>query len=78
MKQPSRHFPFDKFQPEKCVETEMISYLLDCYDRVHLEERMAPKVSFRNNLLSIFLSHGKMEISGSPVKFWTVFVKILT
>ena len=45
MKQPSRHFPFDKFQPEKCVETEMISYLLDCYDRVHLEERNAPKVS---------------------------------
>ena len=54
MKQPSRHFPFDKFQPEKCVETEMISYLLDCYDRVHLEERNAPKVSL-NEMFYSFL-----------------------
>ena len=45
MKQPSRQFPFAKFQPSKCKEVEMISYLLDCYDRVGMERHRASRVS---------------------------------
>ena len=44
VKQQARQFPHEKFAPEKCKEVEMISYLLDCYDRVNTEERKAPKV----------------------------------
>ncbi|KAI0243357.1 Ubiquitin conjugation factor E4 B [Lamellibrachia satsuma] len=42
---PSRQFPFDKFQPRQCRETDMINYLLDCYERVSLEERNSPKTA---------------------------------
>ena len=35
---------YEKFQPEKCKEVDLINYLLDCYDRVHYEERASPKV----------------------------------
>lgn len=45
VKQQARQFPHEKFAPEKCKEVEMISYLLDCYDRVNTEERKAPKRS---------------------------------
>lgn len=41
--QPKREFSA-KYQPENCKEVEMISYLMDCYDRAGLEERLAPKV----------------------------------
>ena len=35
----------ERFQPEKgSEEIKLINYLLDCYDRVNIEERMAPKV----------------------------------
>lgn len=40
--QPKREFSA-KYQPENCKEVEMISYLMDCYDRAGLEERLAPK-----------------------------------
>ena len=39
-----RRFPYKKYQPEQCHETRMINYLLDCYEQVNVEERMAPKV----------------------------------
>ena len=39
-----REFPQKKFQPEKCSETFMISYLFDTYERVHSEERISAKV----------------------------------
>lgn len=35
---------FVKYQLENCKEVEMISYLMDCYDRVGLEERLVLKV----------------------------------
>ncbi|KAK3104970.1 hypothetical protein FSP39_014399 [Pinctada imbricata] len=39
--QPKREF--SKYPVEKCKEVELINYLLDCYDRVSIEERIAPK-----------------------------------
>jgi hypothetical protein len=44
--QPKREFS-EKYKPENCKEVEMISYLMDCYDRAGLEERLAPKVRCR-------------------------------
>ncbi|XP_048766609.1 ubiquitin conjugation factor E4 B-like [Ostrea edulis] len=40
--QPKREFS-EKYQPETCKEVEMMNYLMDCYDRAGLEERLAPK-----------------------------------
>ena len=42
-----RRFPVEKFQPEKSKEVELLNYLLDCYERVGMEERTAPKVRIR-------------------------------
>lgn len=47
--QPKREFSA-KYQPENCKEVEMISYLMDCYDRAGLEERLAPKVGEVNSV----------------------------
>ncbi|XP_053378562.1 ubiquitin conjugation factor E4 B-like [Mercenaria mercenaria] len=40
--QPRREFTC-KLRPVKCKEVEMINYLVDSYERVAVEERMAPK-----------------------------------
>ncbi|KAJ8320744.1 hypothetical protein KUTeg_002331 [Tegillarca granosa] len=42
---PSKREFSSKYQPPKCKEIDMINYLLDCYDRVALEERISPKKS---------------------------------
>lgn len=42
---PRREF-LDRFQPQHCKELDVLNYLLDCYERVSIEERTAPKVSF--------------------------------
>jgi len=34
----------DHFTIENCKETEMLNYLIECFDRVGIEERKAPKV----------------------------------
>ena len=41
-----RDFRFERFPPERCTETGMVGYLVDCYERVHLEEKKATKVDF--------------------------------
>lgn len=37
----------DHFTIESCKETEMLNYLIECFDRVGIEERKAPKVCLR-------------------------------
>ncbi|XP_055958481.1 ubiquitin conjugation factor E4 B [Patella vulgata] len=41
---PKREF-VSRCEPVKCKEVNMINYLLDCYERVGIEERTAPKRS---------------------------------
>ncbi|XP_076451864.1 LOW QUALITY PROTEIN: ubiquitin conjugation factor E4 B-like [Babylonia areolata] len=41
---PKREFS-DKFPPQPSTEHNLITYLLDCYERISIEERMAPKKS---------------------------------
>ncbi|XP_041377968.1 ubiquitin conjugation factor E4 B-like [Gigantopelta aegis] len=41
--EPSKREFLSRFPPADCKETDMINYLLDCYDRVSVEERTAPK-----------------------------------
>lgn len=53
--QPKREFSA-RYQPENCKEVEMINYLIDCYDRAGLEERLAPKVSLESDHFGIFES----------------------
>lgn len=36
----------DRFTIEACKETEMLNYLIECFDRVGIEERKAPKVNY--------------------------------
>lgn len=46
----------DRFTIETCKETEMLNYLIERFDSVGMEERKAPKVSWRlqtSNCLSI-------------------------
>lgn len=34
----------DHFTIETCKETDMLNYLIECFDRVGIEEKKAPKV----------------------------------
>ena len=34
----------DHFAIEPCKETDMLNYLIECFDRVGIEEKKAPKV----------------------------------
>lgn len=37
----------DHFTIETCKETDMLNYLIECFDRVGIEEKKAPKVTHR-------------------------------
>uniref|UniRef100_A0A5F8HHF8 Ubiquitin conjugation factor E4 n=1 Tax=Monodelphis domestica TaxID=13616 RepID=A0A5F8HHF8_MONDO len=39
----------DHFTIETCKETDMLNYLIECFDRVGIEERKAPKVGLECN-----------------------------
>lgn len=41
---PPRTFPYKGFPPEQNKETDLLSYLCECYDRALLEERISPRV----------------------------------
>lgn len=40
---PKREFS-EKFRPQPCEELDVLNYLFDCYERISIEERTAPKV----------------------------------
>ncbi|PVD36627.1 hypothetical protein C0Q70_03613 [Pomacea canaliculata] len=41
---PKREFS-EKFRPQPCEELDVLNYLFDCYERISIEERTAPKRS---------------------------------
>ena len=51
----------------KSVDTDMLEYLLDCYDNVVVEERRAPKVSSATSKSSEFqIDRGPQTIFPLP------------
>ncbi|XP_071431536.1 ubiquitin conjugation factor E4 B isoform X2 [Pithys albifrons albifrons] len=62
----------DHFTIENCKETEMLNYLIECFDRVGIEERKAPKMcslptvsQLLSNIRSQCISHAALVLQGS-------------
>ncbi|XP_061868892.1 ubiquitin conjugation factor E4 B isoform X1 [Colius striatus] len=62
----------DHFTIENCKETEMLNYLIECFDRVGIEERKAPKMCSQptvsqllSNIRSQCISHAALVLQGS-------------
>ncbi|XP_034294754.1 ubiquitin conjugation factor E4 B isoform X1 [Pantherophis guttatus] len=62
----------DHFAIETCKETEMLNYLIECFDRVGIEERKAPKMCSQpvvsqllSNIRSQCISHAALVLQGS-------------
>ncbi|NXQ32088.1 UBE4B factor, partial [Alaudala cheleensis] len=62
----------DHFTIESCKETEMLNYLIECFDRVGIEERKAPKMCSQptvsqllSNIRSQCISHAALVLQGS-------------
>ncbi|XP_043919080.1 ubiquitin conjugation factor E4 B isoform X2 [Protopterus annectens] len=62
----------DRFTIESCKETEMLNYLIECFDRVGIEERKAPKMCSQpavsqllSNIRSQCISHAALVLQGS-------------
>nr|XP_056721613.1 ubiquitin conjugation factor E4 B [Euleptes europaea] len=62
----------DHFTIEACKETEMLNYLIECFDRVGIEERKAPKMCSQpmvsqllSNIRSQCISHAALVLQGS-------------
>lgn len=49
----SREFSYSKCLPRKCVETQMLNYVIETYERTDLEERKQPERSLSRNLANI-------------------------
>ncbi|KAJ1145164.1 hypothetical protein NDU88_011455 [Pleurodeles waltl] len=63
---------YDRFTIETCKETEMLNYLIECFDRVGIEERKAPKICSQpdvshllSNIRSQCISHAALVLQGS-------------
>lgn len=62
----------DHFTIEACKETEMLNYLIECFDRVGIEERKAPKMcsqpdvsQFLSNIRSQCICHAALVLQGA-------------
>ncbi|XP_062889388.1 ubiquitin conjugation factor E4 B isoform X2 [Mobula hypostoma] len=62
----------DRFTIEACKETEMLNYLIECFDRVGIEERKAPKMcnqpsvsQLLSNIRSQCISHTALVLQGA-------------
>ncbi|XP_052034137.1 ubiquitin conjugation factor E4 B isoform X2 [Apodemus sylvaticus] len=62
----------DRFAIEACKETEMLNYLIECFDRVGIEEKKAPKMCSQpavsqllSNIRSQCISHTALVLQGS-------------
>ncbi|XP_032903995.1 ubiquitin conjugation factor E4 B isoform X2 [Amblyraja radiata] len=62
----------DRFTIEACKETEMLNYLIECFDRVGIEERKAPKMcnqpcvsQLLSNIRSQCISHAALVLQGA-------------
>uniref|UniRef100_A0A7N4PNT4 Ubiquitin conjugation factor E4 n=1 Tax=Sarcophilus harrisii TaxID=9305 RepID=A0A7N4PNT4_SARHA len=62
----------DHFTIEMCKETDMLNYLIECFDRVGIEERKAPKMCSQpavsqllSNIRSQCISHAALVLQGS-------------
>ncbi|XP_072442203.1 ubiquitin conjugation factor E4 B isoform X1 [Chiloscyllium punctatum] len=62
----------DRFTIEACKETEMLNYLIECFDRVGIEERKAPKMCSQpsvsqllSNIRSQCISHTALVLQGA-------------
>ncbi|XP_043848060.1 ubiquitin conjugation factor E4 B isoform X3 [Dromiciops gliroides] len=62
----------DHFTIETCKETDMLNYLIECFDRVGIEERKAPKMCSQpavsqllSNIRSQCISHAALVLQGS-------------
>ncbi|XP_005986021.1 ubiquitin conjugation factor E4 B isoform X3 [Latimeria chalumnae] len=62
----------DRFTIETCKETEMLNYLIECFDRVGIEERKAPKMcnqlvvsQLLSNIRSQCISHAALVLQGA-------------
>uniref|UniRef100_M3YYL7 Ubiquitin conjugation factor E4 n=1 Tax=Mustela putorius furo TaxID=9669 RepID=M3YYL7_MUSPF len=47
----------DHFTIETCKETDMLNYLIECFDRVGIEEKKAPKLKTHPNLVIFMINH---------------------
>ncbi|XP_064642091.1 ubiquitin conjugation factor E4 B-like [Lineus longissimus] len=56
---PKREF-LEHCRPEKCKETELLTYIFDCYERVAIEERISPKRA-SSPPLSLTLSESRLQ-----------------
>ncbi|GAB1289256.1 Ubiquitin conjugation factor E4 B [Apodemus speciosus] len=62
----------DRFTIEACKETDMLNYLIECFDRVGIEEKKAPKMCSQpavsqllSNIRSQCISHTALVLQGS-------------
>ncbi|KAF6345979.1 ubiquitination factor E4B [Rhinolophus ferrumequinum] len=62
----------DHFAIETCKETDMLNYLIECFDRVGIEEKKAPKMCSQpavsqllSNIRSQCISHTALVLQGS-------------
>uniref|UniRef100_A0A8C0WHL3 Ubiquitin conjugation factor E4 n=1 Tax=Castor canadensis TaxID=51338 RepID=A0A8C0WHL3_CASCN len=62
----------DHFTIEACKETDMLNYLIECFDRVGIEEKKAPKMCSQpsvsqllSNIRSQCISHTALVLQGS-------------
>ncbi|XP_075459669.1 ubiquitin conjugation factor E4 B isoform X4 [Ascaphus truei] len=62
----------DHFTIETCKETEMLNYLIECFDRVGIEERKAPKMCSQpdvsqllSNVRSQCICHAALVLQGA-------------
>ncbi|XP_063799900.1 ubiquitin conjugation factor E4 B isoform X1 [Pseudophryne corroboree] len=62
----------DHFTIETCKETEMLNYLIECFDRVGIEERKAPKMCSQpdvsqllGNIRSQCICHAALVLQGA-------------
>ncbi|XP_053308121.1 ubiquitin conjugation factor E4 B isoform X2 [Spea bombifrons] len=62
----------DHFTIDTCKETEMLNYLIECFDRVGIEERKAPKLCSQpdvslllSNLRSQCICHAALVLQGA-------------
>ncbi|KAG8434802.1 hypothetical protein GDO86_012957 [Hymenochirus boettgeri] len=65
----------DHFTIEICKETEMLNYLIECFDRVGIEERKAPKMCSQPNVSQLLsnvrsqcICHAALVLQGSLVQ----------
>ncbi|XP_064137329.1 ubiquitin conjugation factor E4 B isoform X4 [Loxodonta africana] len=62
----------DHFTIETCKETDMLNYLIECFDRIGIEEKKAPKMCSQpavsqllSNIRSQCISHTALVLQGS-------------